>query len=255
MEKDIEKLALSVLLPLGALTVDMCEAIVRGNAKTVIYCDDKAVLLRHRCGIYMLWCADKINGVKALDALDEEARENMRCCLCHGMHAREAAEERTQLHIDAPCLQFYHNSKEKMPLSGEYSIRRMTEADLPFLNANYDMEGEKHNAWAVREGCVFAAEIGGEIAAFIGMHPDGSTGMLKVMQSFRRRGLGTEMEKYMHNVHIERGWVCYGHVFADNAASIAVQEKQGLEKSSDYLYWSFKKDVDPKEFWDIEIGG
>lgn len=260
--------ALSVLSPLGALTIDMQEAIRRTNAE-LLFADEGAVLLRHRCGVFMLWCKDKPSGERALDSLKDgregvkadeanEANEadeagelngsaenlGMRLCVAHGEAAKEAILSKTKLKADEPCIQFCRFSKEKLPLRGLGSIRQLDMGDLEAVNAHYGMGDAEHNARAIREGLVYGIEIEGRLAGFIGMHFEGSVGMLEVFPEYRRMGLGTELESYMHNLHIDKGWIPYGQVYTDNAGSLQMQAKFGLTKSHEHILWTFPPDME-----------
>lgn len=240
----MEKKAIAVLDPLGALTIDMQEAIRRGNAE-LIYVDDGAVFLRHSCGVFMLWCADVPSGERALEEqrkrLAQGAEDEylgMFLCVAHGEAAKQAVLGKTKLVTETPCIQFCRLSKEKLPMKNIGRIRQLDMGDLEVVNAHYDM-GEGHNERAISAGLVYGLEIEGKLAGFIGMHPEGSVGMLEVFPEYRRMGLGTELESFMHNLHIERGWIPYGHVYTDNAASLEMQAKFGLTRSDELIWWTF----------------
>ena len=241
---DGEKSALSVLLPLGALTVDMAEAIRRGNAEEIVYCTEEAVLLRHACGICMLWAKSAGAGELALAALNGgDEYLGMSCCVAHGPAAKDAIAVLTKLYVEPPCVQFCRYSKEKLPLRNESSVRALELDDLDIVNATYKLGDPEHNRERIENGLMFGLEVDGELAAFMGFHMDGSTGMLEVLPRFRRRGLGTELENFMHDLHIDRGWVPYGHVYTDNEASLAMQRKIGLECASELIYWTYRTDI------------
>lgn len=234
-----------VLRPLGALTVDMQQACVRGNAEKIVLCDENAVLLKHRCGVHMLWARTEADGARAIESIgsDDPLYRGMRLCVAHGAAARDAVAAETKLNIDAPCVQFCRYSKEKLPIKGLGTIRMLNLSDLPVVNATYRMADAEHMEETIRAGLMFGVELDGELAAFVGMHWEGSVGMLEVLPKFRRRGIGTELESYMHNMHIDRGWVPYGQVYTDNAASLGMQGKFGLDRSSDYIWWTFRPDI------------
>ena len=236
--------ALAALEPFGALTIDMQEAIRRGNAE-IFFADERAVFLRHTCGVCMLWCADREAGERALEerrkSLADEADETlgMFLCVAHGEAAKEAVLSKTKLVTERGCIQFCRYSKEKLPMKNIGAIRPLDMGDLDEVNARYDMGGAEHNARAIREGLMFGLELEGRLAAFIGMHFEGSIGMLEVFPEYRRMGLGTELESYMHNMHIDKGWIPYGQVYTDNAASLEMQAKFGLTRSDELIWWTF----------------
>lgn len=251
LNKDLdsmEKKAIAVLSPLGALTIDMQEAIRRGNAE-LIYFDDEAVFLRHTCGVFMLWCADKLSGERALDEqgkrlAPDEANENcgMFLCVAHGEAAKEAVLSKTKLVTETPCIQFCRFSTEKLPMKNIGRIRMLDMGDLSEVNVRYHLGGPEHNAAAIESGNMFGIELDGRLAGFIGLHSEGSVGMMEVFPEYRRMGLGTELESYMHNMHIDKGWIPYGQVYTDNAASLTMQAKFGLTSSDGFIWWMFPPD-------------
>lgn len=245
MSLEAVRRAEAVLRPLGALTVDMQQACVRGNAEKVEFCDENAVLLKHRSGIYMLWAKTEADGVRALESLesDDPLYRGMRLCVAHGRAALDAVIHTTQLTYDKACIQFCRYSKQKLPLEGIGTIRLLTRKDLPVVAETYKHMTEDRIARAIDEGLMYGLELDGELAAFIGWHSEGSCGMLEVMKKYRRRGIGTELEGYMHNLHIDRGWVPYGQVYTDNEASLSMQTKFELDRSSDYIWWTFRPDM------------
>ena len=48
-------------------------------------------------------------------------------------------------------------------------------------------------------GRLYGALRNDRLAGFIGVHPEGSIGMLEVLPEFRRQGIGTALESYLVN--------------------------------------------------------
>ena len=238
---EIEQRALEVLTPLGALTIDMQEAIRRAQAETV-FADENSVLLYHSCSIPMLWCANKASGEAALDTLCKR-NAPVRLLVTHGEAAMKAARDKLGFDIGEACIQFCRFSKEKLPMKNIGKIRSLDMGDLDEVNARYALGGPEHNEQAIKSGNMFGIEIDGRLAGFIGMHSEGSVGMMEVFPEYRRRGLGTELESYMHNMHIDRGWIPYGQVYVSNAASLEMQAKFGLTRSEDHIWWTLDPSI------------
>lgn len=229
--------AMHMLNSLGTLTVDMHEAFVRGNVSTLFYCSDEAILIQHSCGIYMLWAANKEAGLTAL----RRANDDMDCCVTHGKASLDAMTEfKPDFTIDPPCLQYCLATRSLRPLSGIANIRplRVNEAEL--VVEHYAMENDVELVRSlIRDGKMFGAEVDDKLAAFIGFHRDGSSGMLEVLPEFRRKGIGTELETFFQNYQLEKGWMPYGHVYLTNTASLKMQSKMGLAVSADCIWWVF----------------
>lgn len=234
--------ALNILQRNGVLTVDMQEAFVRGNVERLCCANERAVLLKHRCGNFMLWCSDTESGLDALDC----AGESVFCCIAHGKFAVEAIRLRyPDFTIDPPCLQYCLASREKTPLSGCVTIRPLRLDEAEVVLEHYAMAHDiEHIREKIRRGQIFGAERNGVLAGFIGFHTEGSTGMLEVFPEFRRMGIGTELESYIQNYQLDRGWMPYGQVYLTNDASLSMQSKLGLAVSDDVIQWCFLEDED-----------
>lgn len=231
--------AMRRLASLGALTVDMREAFIRDNAAGLDYCSEDAILLRHRCGVHMLWAATVGDGLNAL-----KAAEGISCCVAHGRPAMEAMRQsRPDFIVDRPCLQYCLASRDKLPVSGAVKIRPLMISEAGTVIEHYAMEGDiEHVRGIIREGKMFGAVKDGELAAFIGLHSDGSIGMLEVFPEYRRMGIGAELENFMMNYQLDRGWMPYGQVYTDNTASLKLQSKLGLSVSADFIWWMLKNE-------------
>lgn len=230
--------AIKKLRALGTLTIDMLEAFIRGNVAELNYCSDKAILLRHSCGIHMLWCSCKEDGLNALKTVDE-----ISCCVCHGRMAHDAMREyRPEFTVDEACLQYCLSSRELRQLQNNCTIRPLLLSEADFVVEHYPMENDAaHVRTLIREGKMFGAEVDGQLAAFIGFHRDGSSGMLEVLPEFRRKGIGTELEVFFQNYQLERGWMPYGQVYITNTASLKMQTKLGLSVSEECVWWIYKE--------------
>ena len=71
----------------------------------------------------------------------------------------------------------------------------------------------------------------------MGMHTEGSIGMLHILPEYRGRKLGKALETYMINRCLERGYTPYGQVTAENGTSKKLQESLGLCCSKSQVYW------------------
>ena len=112
----------------------------------------------------------------------------------------------------------------------------------PFIFAHYgksDIGGLPHIEEAVRQG-MLGAFVDGELAGFVGFHPEGSIGLLEVLPPYRRRGLGEVLLLGAVRLALERGQYAFGQVLVDNGPSLALQKKAGLTVSEDTLYWLFR---------------
>ena len=65
---------------------------------------------------------------------------------------------------------------------------------------------------------------------------------MAVLPEFRRKGYGLKLEKYMINRSLSRGEIPFGQVVTDNEKSLALQQRLGMEKSTQKIFWVWQRD-------------
>ncbi|MCM1189349.1 MAG: GNAT family N-acetyltransferase [bacterium] len=134
------------------------------------------------------------------------------------------------------CSQYLYTARE--PLRVKFpGIRRLEEADAPYVTERYDVEPEDYIRERIRNGMMYGAFAEGRQIGFIGVHKEGSIGMLYVEEAFRRQGVAAALVAYCVNRHLEKGWIPYGQVKEGNLASERLQEKLGFYKASETICW------------------
>ena len=222
------------------LRIDMIEAIRRGRAE-ILYAAPDAVLLK-TCGWLMLLCCDTVEaGVLALAHRDDS---------CEGIVAHNEASRDAVMRVIpsfshvSPCWQAYYAGKEPIPMPDVCEVRPFRKEDVPFLMAHYDVVSEPdYFMERIDEGDMFAGYRDGKLCAFIGFHDDGSGGMLEVLPEYRRLGIGSAMEIFLHNEALRRGWTPYGQIFVGNEASRKLQQSLGMVVSDGEIYWMHEQSV------------
>jgi len=86
-------------------------------------------------------------------------------------------------------------------------------------------------------GEMFGAFRGGELAGFIGLHAEGSMGMLEVLPAFRRMGVGTLLVAFLCGRLMERGLTPFSQFTTHNLASRRLHEAMGFSISDELVYW------------------
>lgn len=161
------------------------------------------------------------------------------------------------------CRQAVYTNKEKLSVSGLYRpdgrpmpnglvIRKLDADDIQeaapmypgFDNPDYIIE--RIEAGAVY-GAFFSDNTDNDtintLAGIIGIHEEGSIGMLYVKPEYRHRKLATALETYAFNRALENGWIPYGQIIVGNEASMKLQESMGLHFSKSSVYWMTKNNA------------
>ena len=230
--------ALTYLNQNKLLYLNMLEVLRRGSAE-LLYAGEDGVLLYDRgAEAHMLSARNRGALEKFLPFL-----EGSDTVVGHEDWYREELTQRLGMWQETPCYQaawLAEESPELPPFDGK--LRPLGLEWAPFIFAHYgksDIGGLPHIEEAVRQG-MLGAFVDGELAGFVGFHPEGSIGLLEVLPPYRRRGLGEVLLLGAVRLALERGQYAFGQVLVDNAPSLALQKKAGLTVSEDTLYWLFR---------------
>ena len=138
------------------------------------------------------------------------------------------------------CRQFLYTERTPLPVRHK-DIRRLDMDNLSYVCEHYGMDNASYIHDRLLAGAMYGAFVDGQLAGFIGMHSEGSLGMLYVDEAYRRQGLAASLVSYAANRMLERGWTPYGHVITGNEASMRLQEKLGFYQARNTFWWLKKE--------------
>lgn len=132
-----------------------------------------------------------------------------------------------------------------------FSVKVLDVSYLPQVAAIHKEEDPEYLRERLESGVMLGAFDGGVLAGFIGVHGEGSMGLLQVRPDYRRRGLGKLLELHQIRHHLDRGEIPYGSVLTTNAASLALQRSIGMTPSAPTFHWLFNE---PLQKGDVSHG-
>lgn len=136
------------------------------------------------------------------------------------------------------CIQAVYTKEEHFALNEDVLIRPLKQGDLDVVLAHYHhLADESYIRDRLAKGVMIGAEVDGQLAGFMGRHSEGAMGMLEILPAFRRRSLGSELEKAYINRLLDASITPYCHVVEANEASLHLQRKLGLVFSEEKVYW------------------
>lgn len=215
--------------------IDMLECIRRGTVEW-LYAGEHGVLLRDRLsGIYMV-SADTMDAARAC-ILHIRERDMV---VCHQDFYKQLVKEILGLSVFGQCYQAAYLEKDPLPeKNGPYQILPLEESHLSFVLQNYQMvPDEGYILDRLRSGTMYGVFVGEKPVGFIGMHTEGSLGMLEILPEYRKRGLAFALEAYAINRILEKGWTPFGQIMVGNLASMRLQQKLGLTVSQKTCCWA-----------------
>lgn len=245
------------------LHMDMIELITRGQAR-IVFAEGENICLQDRASrIYFHTASDAEMGCKLLEKLADDIKaqqvtsvvtEDLMLVL-HQESMIEPSKKMFGVKQLMECYQAVYTRKEKLPITGLYrldgrkdtdragqetmpSIRRLELKHLPIVQEHYHLiDDPAYIRERIEKGWMFGAFFDEELAGFVGMHAEGSIGMLEVFPQYRGRKIGKALETYLINLSLEYGFTPYGQAKEGNEASLRLQESLGLCFAKKKVYW------------------
>ncbi len=215
------------------INIHMMEFLGRGLGE-IVYEDGQNIILAGQ-DIYQLTAESREDAEKMLAARGGQ----IPVCIVNKEFLKDVLVQDYGMQVAGAFYQACYTMKEALPVKHK-DIRRLDMSALDYVTAHYALGSRAYLADRLNAGVMYGAFVDGQLAGFIGTHSDGSSGMLYVDESYRGRGLGVSLEAYNINQVKNNGYVPFGHVSADNAASLHMQEKLGLYMSETPVWWLTK---------------
>lgn len=219
------------------LHADMISCLGREDCE-VLYSEDDGVMLKTGKHFYRV-STDTEETLRSLCGFITEEKDYD--ILAHQFRFVSAIYEEKGLFELLPCRQAVYNGKRlPEPEIPGIEFKPLTMEQLQFVVENYD-SSEEYIKSRIETGMLGAFD-GEQCVGFIGRHGEGSVGLLKVMPTHRRRGIGEGLEARMVNRVIDEGRIPYDHVVIGNEASMSLQKKLGMEFAKNMVVFLWKNE-------------
>lgn len=221
------------------INASVIDPIERASAD-VLYASADCVMIKDKISdVIMLQTENMALAEELLDGLPKDTA----LLVAHNKELADLVERKLGFDKRVPCYQgVYRKEPFNLPQTN-LTIRLLTEDEAEDASQMYRFTKEdaiKH----IRLGLVYGGFVDGRIVAMAGLHYQGSMGLLEVKPEYRRRGYGEIMEKFIINSQLKKGFAPYCQIIEDNAPSLALQSKLGLDLSKNLLYWMRKNDAE-----------
>lgn len=206
--------------------LDLTEPLRRGEGRVVTASPTGALVVLEGCDRSF-----------SLFALDQETAENLlnlippepELVFVHEAFTLPLLAERFSLSPSSPFRQAAYQKETPLPLPDSTAhIRPLSLPFLPILLANYAYGDEAYLRHLLARGLLFGAFEGDTLQAFIGLHSEGTIGLLEVLPPYRRRGLARLLETYLINRELSLGHIPFCQVFEGNTPSLSLQASLGM---------------------------
>ena len=216
----------------GISYADILDALELNEGEVEFFSEHSGLVFHHNDGIYYI--ADFGNSV------DELIPHIPSKCLAsvHGQMVADYMMDELSYEKVEPTYLYLYRGNEFPDVEG---ICALDSSAVPFICENYSTSSEEDIRNAADNNHLFGmVDEEGRIMAFAGFHEEGSMGILTVLPPYRRMGLGERLEKHLINTALKEGRRAYCNVFLSNSASIALQEKLGLEQGRVLSWWTWR---------------
>lgn len=220
-----------------ALYADMIAALDEQRAE-LIYDSETTLLLHETAGdIHMLASRDFTEAKPLLQKLLEADA----VVVLHGAKLAKLAEE-MGFQLCAPCCQVFY-AGALLPQEGELTVRHPDGSEFDLVNATYTLSDTIELRQDFDRPDFLGGYVDGKLACYIGLHCEGSMGMLEVFPEYRRRGYAQQIYSTLINNQLLKGRLPYAQIFITNTNSLNLQKKLGFQLSTDTIQWAWKPEA------------
>jgi tRNA (guanine37-N1)-methyltransferase len=115
-------------------------------------------------------------------------------------------------------------------------IQPLTSLHLDWVHKHLDHLDYDYLKERLVFGSIYGGYINGEICGSVGVHAEGSIGLLQVLDKYRKRGFASELVTYMTNNLLVKGEVPFSQIEFDNESSVDLHRKLGFEILTNRIY-------------------
>lgn len=213
---------------------DLLDRLSHGLYRRITLAPDGVLLLDADSDVYLLSAETESSNKVLL----EQARDDG----CHILSYRgpipiEAAISCMGFGGGNTSIQAVYTAKAPVPLSGRLTFSPLDLSYLDQVTTHYHLLPREEVAKHLQEGTLFGGFFQDKLAGFVGLHGEGSMGMLFVLPEYRRQGFARDLEGYLINRQLSAGHTPYAQVLLENAASMTLQRQMGLTFATRLIHW------------------
>lgn len=212
--------------------IHMMESLMRGSSEILSAQGKNILLYDRRSKCCMISSSSREEGERLFALVPEEAM----LFVTSQEFMNEPVCKRFGCQIFHECIQVCYPQKQSLPVKHK-DIRLLTSCDLEYVMEHYSMGDREYIAERIAAKAMYGAYVEGKLAGFVGMHDEGSMGMLFVEEKYRRLGIGESLEAYNINRICEKGWTPYAHIIVGNDVSMHLQERLGMYAAENPIWW------------------
>ena len=218
--------------------MDMIEPLKRGTAEILYASDDGVCFKETKSGAYMVSALSPEKGRVLSGLIPDGALISF-----HQAYMLENLKAKFRHFTLLENFQAVYFSNKHLPLLSDIVVKPLDASDFSVIFNNYDIDiGSEYLRERLVEGALFGGYAGGDygvnnLVGFVGIHAEGSIGLLKVLDEHRKKGYGAALASFAVNHQLKQGIVPFAQIEINNAQSLALMQKLGFEISNEPVYW------------------
>jgi ribosomal protein S18 acetylase RimI-like enzyme len=209
--------------------------IIHRNLGTVLAASDQGVLLRTHGKVAMISSA---NTATAQAMLESAAVDDCRTFVVCEEPTLNVVEQRYGFQHHTPVNPSAYLG-DPLPVIHRPDLRIDTLSPKwgDWVADHYGMDNPRYVRSRVEAGEVWGLFHSEEILGFIGLHEQGSMGMLEILEEHRRQGYAEYLLTFLTNKLLAEGVLPHDHIIVGNEASVRLQQKLDFTISDRTLWW------------------
>ena len=213
--------------------IDMLEPLRRGTAD-IVYAENDGVVIYERNSQACMITMQELEKCKSFLNFNE-----YHLFAVHQKNIAEWIQQKSEFDHHFEAYQAAYGKKET--IAGCFdAIETLSHDYTDQVFQNYGaMDDRKYIETLMDRKQLWGIFDKGALAGFIGEHLEGSMGLLEVFPEYRRKGYGYKLESYLINHFLQRSEVPFCQIKTDNAVSLALQRKIGMDLSKRTTTWIF----------------
>ena len=232
---DVNVIAMSYLSKNPLLHMGMIVPIKRGTAQ-ILYADENAVcLIETESDAYMLSASDHQASQRLIELIPPDEMVTF-----HQEFMLEYLKARMVYSSFLENYQAVYFSHAPLPVLSDLSVQALDISHFEMVQANYEVDvGAEYLEKRIEAGELFGGHVNTRLVGFVGIHAEGSIGLLQVFKGFRGKGYGAALTANMVNYQLSRGCMPFEQIGIENSASLAIARKLGFSTSPERVFWMF----------------
>lgn len=147
--------------------------------------------------------------------------------------------QKYHFHEEMRCKQVAYFNKTLLTIPrNDIAIRPLGKEHREIVSMHYSsVSSGEYIAERLEAHAIYGGFIQNKLAGFIGLHEEGSMGMLHVLPQYRKQLVAQTLESWLINTLLQQGSTPFAQIVTDNTPSLLLHQKLGFTFSASPVSW------------------